>query len=87
MDERRGDEAREPQHGYDFSGVDGSRVYTLREAGETVGMTYSEIWQAQRKGSIRVVRSTWNEKRIYVRGSELLRVLKEEFVPYGKVNG
>ena len=76
----KGDEAR-AAHGYDFSRVDRARVYTLREAAETLGMSCDEMRRAHSKGSVRMVRATWNDKTLLVRGSELLRVMKEEFVP------
>ena len=75
-DEKKGWEA----HGYDFSRVDRARVYTLREAAELLGMSSSEMRQAYRRGSVRTVRSTWNDRVLFVRGSELLRVAQEEFV-------
>lgn len=67
-------------HGYDFSRVDRGRIYTLQEAAELLGMSSSEMRQAYRRGSIRMVRSTWNDRVLFVRGSELLRVVREEFV-------
>ena len=69
-----------PSHGYDFSRVDAGRVYTLREAAELLGMSSDEIRQAYRRGSVRTVRATWNDRVLLVRGSELLRVAQEEFV-------
>ena len=67
-------------HGYDFSKVEPARIYTLKEAGELLGMGYGEVWRAHRRGCLHTVRATWNEKAVLVRGSELLRVMKEEFV-------
>ena len=67
-------------HGYDFSKVEPTRIYTLKEAGELLGMGYGEVWRAHRRGCLHTVRATWNEKAVLVRGSELLRVMKEEFV-------
>ena len=75
-DEKKGREA----HGYDFSRVDRARVYTLREAAELLGMSREEMARAYRRGSVRTVRATWNDKIVLVRGSELLRVAQEEFV-------
>ncbi len=75
-DRRKGAES----HGYDFSKVDPKRVYSLKEAADCIGMTYEEAWRAQKVGIIRTVRSTWNNRRILVMGSELKRLLKEEFV-------
>lgn len=66
--------------GYDFGKVDPGRVYSLREAASVVGMTHQEMYNAVRSGSVHAVRSTWNGKRLLVRGSELLRVMTEEFV-------
>lgn len=34
-------------HGYDFSKVEPARIYTLKEAGELLGMGYGEVWRAQ----------------------------------------
>ena len=67
-------------HGYDFSRVDAGRVYTLREAAELLGMSSDEMRQAYRRGSVRTVRATWNDRVLLVRGAELLRVAQEEFV-------
>lgn len=67
-------------HGYDFSRVDAERVYTLREAAEVLGMSREEMARAYRRGSVRTVRATWNDRIVFVRGSELLRVAQEEFV-------
>ena len=67
-------------HGYDFSRVDAERVYTLREAAELLGMSSDEMRQAYRRGSVRTVRATWNDRVLLVRGAELLRVAQEEFV-------
>lgn len=67
-------------HGYDFSRVDAGRVYTLREAAEVLGMSREEMARAYRRGSVRTVRATWNDRIVLVRGSELLRVAREEFV-------
>ena len=67
-------------HGYDFSRVDAGRVYTLREAAEVLGMSREEMARAYRRGSVRTVRATWNDRIVLVRGSELLRVAQEEFV-------
>lgn len=67
-------------HGYDFSRVDRARIYTLREAAELLGMSSDEIRQAYRRGSVRTVRATWNDRVLLVRGAELLRVAQEEFV-------
>ena len=67
-------------HGYDFSHVDRARVYTLREAAELLGMSRDEMARAYRRGSVRTVRATWNDRIVLVRGSELLRVAQEEFV-------
>ena len=67
-------------HGYDFSRVDAARVYTLREAAELLGMSSDEMRQAYRRGSVRTVRATWNDRVLLVRGAELLRVAQEEFV-------
>ncbi len=68
-------------HGYDFSKVDRARIYTIKEAAELLGMSYDEMVRAHRRGSVRTVRSTWNDRALLVWGSELLRVMKEEFVP------
>ena len=67
-------------HGYDFSRVDRARIYTLREAAELLGMSSDEMRQAYRRGSVRTVRATWNDRALLVRGAELLRVAQEEFV-------
>ena len=75
-DSKKGWEA----HGYDFSRVDRGRIYTLREAAELLGMSCDEMRRAYRRGSVRTVRATWNDKTVLVRGSELLRVMREEFV-------
>ena len=66
--------------GYDFGKVDTGRVYSLREAASLVGMTYQEMYNAVRAGKVRAVRSTWNSKRLLVKGGELMRVMAEEFV-------
>lgn len=66
--------------GYSLCGVEPDRVYTLSEAAQIMGTTYEDLWTAKERGALHVVASTWNDKRLYVRGSELRRVMREEFV-------